>query len=114
MNLNKNTDGSSIAAEILRQLGTAGAPPRVALQIITGNKNAGNRGLNHTGRDVAQLRRLGIEPLKVGTRWTVPAHRIAAWVAGELTPRRVDLRTKEGRRLRKSKPQAAAASTMEG
>lgn len=111
--MNLNTGGSSIAAEILRQHGAAGVPPRVALQICSGNPKAGNSGLNHVGRDVAQLRRLGIEPLKIGTRWTVPAHQIARWAAGELTPPRVDRRRREHRHLRQQTVQAAAAAEVE-
>ena len=87
-------------AEILRQHGSAGVPPRVALQICSGNPKAGNHGLNHTGRDVARLVSLGLQPVKIGTRWVVPAHQIARWAAGELTPPRIDRRRREHRQLR--------------
>ncbi len=98
-------------AEILRQHGAAGVPPRVALQICSGNPKAGNHGLNHTGRDVARLVSLGLQPIKVGTRWVVPAHQIARWASGELTPRRIDLRTREGRKTKaKAQAQQAAAA----
>ena len=110
MNTNTSTSitvAASIAAELLRLHGSAGVSPRVALQICTGDETAGNHGLNHTGRDVAQLRRLGIEAIKVSTRWIVPIHEIAAWCAGERQPVRVDKRRREHRHLR-------AAAAREG
>ena len=79
----KGSLAAMISAELLRLHGSAGVTPCVAMQICTGKATAGNHGLNHTGRDVAQLRRLGIEAIKVSTRWIVPIHEIAAWCAGE-------------------------------
>ena len=100
--MNTNANAASIAAELLRRHGSAGVAPRLALQICTGDETAGNRGLNHTGRDVRQLRRLGIEAVKVSTRWIVPIHEIAAWCAGERQPTRIDRRRREHRHLRAS------------
>ena len=96
----QTTVAASIAAELLRLHGSAGVAPRVGVQICTGDETAGNHGLNHTGRDVRQLRRLGIESIKVGTRWVVPIHEIAAWCAGERQPTRIDRRRREHRHLR--------------
>lgn len=95
-----NTAAAGIAAELLRRHGSAGVSPRLAVQICTGDETAGNHGLNHTGRDVRQLRKLGIESIKVSTRWIVPISEIAAWCAGERQPPRIDKRRREHRHLR--------------
>ena len=102
MNTTVTTVGAGIAAELLRRHGSAGVAPRLALQICTGDETAGNHGLNHTGRDVRQLRKLGIEAIKVSTRWVVPVSEIAAWIAGERQPARIDRRRREHRHLRAS------------
>ena len=100
MNTTVTTVGAGIAAELLRRHGSAGVAPRLALQICTGDETAGNHGLNHTGRDVRQLRKLGIDAIKVSTRWVVPISEIAAWCAGERQPTRIDRRRREHRHLR--------------
>lgn len=79
----RGSQAAMISAELLRLHGSAGVAPRVAVQICAGDEAAGNRGLNHTSRDVRRLRKLGIESIKVGTRWVVPISEIAAWCAGE-------------------------------
>lgn len=70
--------------------------PRAALQRVLKSDRAGNAGHNHVGRDVATLRRAGVEPEKLGGRWIVRAGALARWAAGEALPQKHPEQAKRG------------------
>ncbi len=104
---------SAAAAAILSQHGAVGYVPRQALAIVTGCPDAGNHSPAHTGRDVATLRCLGIQPIKIAGRWVVPAHAIARYAVGFSRP---DVHTETAAPARRDpgRPRKSASARVGG